>query len=110
MILLTNITVKCQLVFVLTQENVSSKRFNFKTSRKTSLNNGTRYFQNDPPFIRSTHFHVKTTRDFEYFQYFKFETLQFFKTFFEKLEYFLFVEIRAHYFITKLSYQKLMLR
>ena len=41
---------------------------------KVLLRNGTRYFQNSPPFERSACFYVTISENFEHFQYFNFET------------------------------------
>ena len=41
---------------------------------KILLKNGTRDFQNSPPFERSACFHATISRNFERFQYFNFET------------------------------------
>ena len=38
------------------------------------LRNGTRDFQNSPPFERSACFYVTISENFEHFQYFNFET------------------------------------
>ena len=43
MLLLTNFTAKCQLAFVLTQENTYFKRFYFKTNRKALGSSKSRY-------------------------------------------------------------------
>ena len=66
-------TKKFELAFVLTQENV--QRFHFKTNKKSisSSKNGTRCFQNSPPFERLVCFDVTITGNFERIQYFKFE-------------------------------------
>ena len=41
---------------------------------KVLLKNGTRDFQNSPPFDRSACFYVTITENFKRFQYFNFET------------------------------------
>ena len=63
------------LVFVLTLENGFSQRFHFKGNRKNigSSKNGTRDFQNNPPFERSARFYVTISGKYERFQYFNFE-------------------------------------
>ena len=64
------------MVFVLTQENAFFQRFHFKFNRNNtdSSKNGTRDFQNSPPFERSACFYVAITGCFERFQYFNIET------------------------------------
>ena len=54
----TNFTAKFELVFVLTQKNASSQTLNFKVNIKNldPSKNGTRDFQNSPPFDRPVHF------------------------------------------------------
>ena len=51
LLLSVTFTAKPELVFVLTFENVL-RSFHFKANRKILLNNGTRDFQNSPPFER----------------------------------------------------------
>ena len=38
------------------------------------VKNGTRYFQNSPPFKRLACFHVTISESFKHFQYFNFKT------------------------------------
>ena len=74
--LFSNFAAKFGLVFVLTLENAFSQRFHFKTNRKRIdfSKNGTRDFQNSPPFEKSACFYVTIGGNFERFQYFNFET------------------------------------
>ena len=76
--LLLSITfaVKLDLVFVLTLENAFSESFHFKANRNSmdSSKNGTRDFQNSPPFERWACFYVTTSESLKRFQYFNFET------------------------------------
>ena len=65
MLLSTNFTAKCHLVFVLTKESTSFKRFYFTTNRKT-LGSSKNYIKN---FTMT----MTITGDFERFQYFNFE-------------------------------------
>ena len=70
-------TVKFGLVFVLTiWKTLFLRGFVFKPTERALvfLKNGTRDFQNSPPFERSACFHVTISENFEYFQYFNFET------------------------------------
>ena len=69
-----------------------------------SSENGTRDFQNSPPFARLTCFYVTISRNFERFQYFNFETA-FLDN--ENLEN---ARLKMHHFHTKLPYQKPILR
>ena len=62
---------KFELVFVLTQEN-ASKRFHFKSNRKSAGSSKNHDFQNSPPFERSACFHVTITGNLERFQNFRF--------------------------------------
>ena len=65
-------TAKFDLVFVLTQENTFSWRFDFKSNEGASvhLQCGTWDFQNSSPFERSACFYVTITANFEHFHYF----------------------------------------
>ena len=65
---------KFGLVFVLTLEKAFSQRFHFKPIERAYvlLKNGTRYFQNSPPFERSACFYKKISGNFERFQCFNF--------------------------------------
>ena len=76
MLLSAAFTAKFELVFVLTQENAFLRGFILKPKERVYflLKNGTRHFQNSPPFEISTFFYMTTTRNFEYFPYFNFET------------------------------------
>ena len=70
-------TAKFGLVFVLTiWKTLFLRGFVFKPTERALvfLKNGTRDFQNSPPFERSACFHVTISENFEYFQYFNFET------------------------------------
>ena len=85
MLLSTTFTAKCQLVFVLTQENGSFRGFNLKLTERTwvLLKRGTRDFYNSPLFTKSAYFYLKITSNFERFERFlKNKTL-----FAKKLEY-----------------------
>ena len=63
------------LVFVLTLEKKFSYRFHFQANRESIgfLKNGTRDFQNSPPFEKSTCFYVTISENFEHLQSFDFE-------------------------------------
>ena len=69
---------KFGLIFVLRPENAFSWKFHLKANRKSmgSSKNGTRGFQNSPPFERSACFYVTMTisGNFECFKYFNSET------------------------------------
>ena len=67
---------KFGLVFVLTLENAFLRGFIFKSTERAQvlLKNGTRDFQNSPPFERSACFYVTISKSFKRFQYFNFET------------------------------------
>ena len=67
---------KFGLVFVLTLENAFLRGFIFKSTERAQvlLKNGTRDFQNSPPFERSACFYVTISENFEHFQYFNLET------------------------------------
>ena len=67
---------KFGLVFVLTLENAFLRGFIFKSTERAQvlLKNGTRDFQNSPPFERSACFYVTVSESFKRFQYFNFET------------------------------------
>ena len=76
LLLSANFTAKFGLVFVLAIENTFSQRFHFKTNRKRIgfSKNGTRDFQNSPPFERSACFYVTISENFERFHNFNFGT------------------------------------
>ena len=67
---------KFELVFVLTMENDFFRGFILKPTERAQvlLKNGTRDFQNSPPFERSACFYVTISESFKRFQYFNFET------------------------------------
>ena len=72
-----------------TEKRFFSEVSYFTVSRKSIdfSKNGTKDFQNSPPFKRSTCFYVAINGNFERFQYFNFETdFMETKTFFKKLE------------------------
>ena len=62
--------------FVLTLEMLFLRGFILKPTKRASvhLKNGTRDFQNSPPFERSECFSVTIKENFERFQYLSFET------------------------------------
>ena len=64
-----------ELVFVLTLEKAFFVGFILNPTERAEalLKNGTRYFQNSPPFERSACFYETTNGNFERFQYFNFE-------------------------------------
>ena len=115
MLLLTNFTAKCELVFALTQENTSLQRFYFKTNRKTSGFSKKWYYRylKQPSVYEMAYCYVRITGDFERFQCFNFET-----SFLEnkKLENWSAVFqlkvllLKAQHFPTKLTCQRPMLR
>ena len=72
LLLSASFTAKFGLAFVLTLENAFSQRFYFQANRKRigSSKNGTRDFQNSPPFDRSACIYVTISENFERFQYF----------------------------------------
>ena len=67
---------KFELVFVLTQEKAFFQSFIVKPTERVQalLKDGTRDFENTPPFERSACFYVTITGNFKHFQCFKFET------------------------------------
>ena len=69
----TNFTAKCEMVFVLTQENVSSSCLILKPIERPYVPLKTRA-RDCPPFKRSACFYVTINRDFERFQCLNFET------------------------------------
>ena len=75
LLLSASITAKFGLVFVLTLESAFFYRFHFTAKRKSigSSKNGTRDFQNNPPFERLAYFYVTISGNFERFQYFTFK-------------------------------------
>ena len=94
--LLTNFTVKFELVFFLTLENAFSYSLHFKAKIMSidSSKKSTRDFKNTTTFERSACFYATISGILERFQYCNFET-DFLenKTFFKKLEYHFLVEI-----------------
>ena len=73
LLLSASVAAKFGFVFVLTLEN-AVRGFVIKPTERAYvlLKNGTRDFQNSPPFARSTCFYVTISRNFERFQYFNF--------------------------------------
>ena len=67
---------KFELVFVLTQEKAFFQSFIVKPTERVQalLKDGTRDFENTPPFERPACFYVTITGNFKRFQCFKFET------------------------------------
>ena len=63
------------MVLVLTLENAFLKGFILKSSERVQIlqKNGTREFQNNPPFPRSAWFYETLSGNFERFLYFNFE-------------------------------------
>ena len=63
------------LALVLTLASNFCWRFHFKASKKSKTSeDGTRDFQNTPPFKRSACFNVTISENFERFHYFNFKT------------------------------------
>lgn len=90
LLFLTNFTAKCGWIFILTQENACSQRFQFKTNRKNicSSKNCTMDFCISPPFRRSTYFYLAITEILKVFNALTLKPV--FskpKTFFIKLDY-----------------------
>ena len=87
LLLSTNFTSKCGLVFVLTGENANLQRFDFKANRK-SIGSSKKQYQRflSSPFKRSAYFHMTITGNFERFYYSNYETSFLKKSFFVKLE------------------------
>ena len=75
-LLLSTFTDKFELAFVLTQEGTFLRVFIFKPTERASvlLKNGTKDFQNRPPFKKSPCFYETITGNFDRFQCCNFET------------------------------------
>ena len=110
LLFLTNFTAKCGWIFILTQENACSQRFQFKTNRKNigSSKNCTMDFCISPPFRRSTYFYLAITEILKVFNALTLKPV--FskpKTFFIKLDYRFLVQCAT---IKNLPWQKQILR
>ena len=76
LLLSATFTEKVELVFVLTQKNILLRGFILNPIERSQIlvKNGSRDFQNSPPFERSGCFYMTITGNFERLQYFNSKT------------------------------------